>query len=101
MKTINVNTAKKKLREILRQAQVEHVAIVNEGRPIAIVLGVDGQDLESVIGMGEDLAQLRVRYAKESAAKYPESAVTQDEMERTHPRQRAPGIGSKRRRKPA
>jgi hypothetical protein len=33
MKTTNVKTAKNKLREILRDAQVEHVAIMNHGRP--------------------------------------------------------------------
>lgn len=101
MKTTNVKTAKNKLSEILREAQVEHVVIMNHGRPIAIVLGVAGQDHESVFGMGEDLTQLRVRYAKESAAKHPERAVTQDEMERRYLRRPARAVGAKRRRKAA
>jgi prevent-host-death family protein len=101
MKTPNVKTAKNKLSAILRQAQVEHVVIMNHGRPIAIVLGVAGQDHESVCRMGEDLTQLRVRYAKKSAAKHPERSVTQDEMERRYLRRTARAVGAKRRRKAA
>ncbi len=93
--------AKNKLSELLRDAQVEHAAIMNHGRPIAIVLGVAGQDLESVFGMGEDLTQLRVRYAKKSAAKHPERAVTQEEMERRYLRRPARPVRAKRRKKDA
>jgi prevent-host-death family protein len=58
--TTNVKTAKNKLSELLSEAQVEHITIMNHGRPIAILLGVAGQDLETCFGMGEDLTQLRV-----------------------------------------
>lgn len=101
MKTTNVKTAKNKLSELLRATQVEHIVIMNHGHPMAIVLGVAGQDLETVFGMGEDLTQLRVRHAKESAAKHPERAITQDEMERRFLRRPARPVTTKRRRKAA
>jgi prevent-host-death family protein len=99
MKTTNVKTAKNKLSEILRDAQLEQVVIMNHGRPVAIVLGVEGQDLAHVFGMGEDLTQLKVRYAKELAAKRPERAITQEEMERRHLRR--PARAAVKRRKKA
>jgi prevent-host-death family protein len=101
MKTTNVNTAKSKLSELLRDAQLEHVAIMSHGRPVAIVLGVAGQDLESVFGMGKDLTWLRVRYTKASAARHPERTVTQDEMELQHLRPPARPVGAKRRKRAA
>ena len=97
MKTTNVKTAQNKLSELLRDAQLEQVVIMNHGRPIAIVLGVAGQDLETTFGMGEDLTQLQVRYAKVSAAKHPERAVTQDEIERRYLRRPARSTSGKRR----
>jgi prevent-host-death family protein len=84
MKTTNVKTAKNKLSEVLRQAQTEHVIIMNHGRPVAIVLGVSGQELSEVFGMAEDLTQLRVRHAKEAAARRPSRSLSQAEMERQY-----------------
>ena len=69
MKTTNVKTAKNKLSEILREAQVEQVVIMNHGRPVAVVIGVDSYDLAHVFEMDEDLTQLKVRTAKELSAK--------------------------------
>jgi len=101
MKTTNVKTAKNKLSEVLRDAQLEQVVIMNHGRPVAIVLGVEGQELAHVFGMGEDLTQLKVRYAKELAAKRPDRAVSQEEMERRHLRRPARAVAVKRRKKAA
>jgi hypothetical protein len=54
-----------------------------------------------MFGMGEDLTRLRVRYAKESAAKHPERAVTQEELERRYARRPARPVGAKRRKRAA
>jgi prevent-host-death family protein len=101
MKTTNVKTAKNKLSELLRDTQLEHVVIMSHGRPIAIVLGVAGHDLETVFGMGEDLTQLQVRHSRLSAAKHPDRAITQDEIERRYLRRPARSAGGKRRKKQA
>lgn len=101
MKTTNVKTAKNRLSEILRDAQLEHVLIVNHGRPVAIVLGVAGQELGDVFAMGEDLTQLRVRHAKEAAARRPERSLSQEEMERRYLRQPARPATPRRRKRAA
>jgi prevent-host-death family protein len=98
MRTTNVKTAKNKLSQVLREAQIEHVIIMNHGRPVAVVVGVLGQELEDVFGMGEDLTQLRVRYAKEAAAKRPDRALSQEEMERKYLRQPARRVATRRKR---
>jgi prevent-host-death family protein len=100
MKTTNVKMAKNKLSEVLREAQVEHVVIMNHGRPVAIVLGVSGHELSDVFNMAEDLTQIRVRHAKEAATRRPERALSQEEMERRYLR-RPPRPATARRRKRA
>lgn len=86
MKTTNVKTAKNGLSQLLRDAQLEHVVILNHGRPAAVVIGIAGHEIGDVLGMSEDLTQLMVRHAKTAAAKRPERAVTQEEMERRYAR---------------
>jgi prevent-host-death family protein len=100
MKTTNVKTAKNKLSELLREAQLERLVIMNHGRPVAVVLGVAGLDLQHVFDMDEDLTQLKVRIAKEMAAKRPERSVSQDDMERRYSRRPARPV-SRRRKKAA
>ena len=101
MKTTNVKTAKNKLSEVLRDAQLEQVVIMNHGRPVAIVLGVAGQELGDVFGMTEDLTQLAVRHAKGAAAKRPERALSQEEMERRYLRKPARPSALRRRKRAA
>jgi len=57
MKTTNVKTAKNKLSEILRDAQLEQVVIMNHGRPVAIVLGVEGHPKPKVDQMVSERSQ--------------------------------------------
>jgi prevent-host-death family protein len=101
MKTANVKTTKNKLSEILREAQLEQVVILSHGRPIAIVLGVGGRDLEHVFDMDEDLTQLKVRSAKELAAKRSERSLSQEEMERRYLRKAARPSTPRRRKRAA
>src|SRR5678815_3897600 len=99
MKTTNVKTAKNKLSEILREAQLEHVVIMNHGRPVAIVMGVGGYELGHLFEIDEDLTQLKVRVAKENAAKRRSLALSQEEMERRYLRQPArPSVTRRRKR---
>jgi prevent-host-death family protein len=101
MKTTNVKTAKNKLSEILREAQLEQVVIMNHGRPVAVVMGVDSYDLQHVFQLDEDLTQLKVRIAKEVSAKRSEHAVSQEEMERRYSRRPARSASPRRRKKAA
>ena len=49
MKTINVRDLQKKLRECVDTSQKERVVITRHGRPAAVMIGVEGQDLEDVV----------------------------------------------------
>lgn len=49
MKTINVRNLQKKIRESVDQAQKDRVVVTRNGRPAAIIIGVEGQDWESVV----------------------------------------------------
>jgi prevent-host-death family protein len=49
MKTIGVSEARERLAEILDDAQGETVCIVRHGKPLAVVVGVEGQELMQVL----------------------------------------------------
>jgi len=49
MKTINVRDLQKKVKECIDTAQGERVVITRRGRPAAIMIGVEGEDWETVV----------------------------------------------------
>lgn len=49
MKTISVRDLQKKIRESVDQAQKDRVVVTRNGKPAALLIGVEGQDWESVV----------------------------------------------------
>ncbi len=49
MKTVSVRDLQKRLRECIDAAQEERVVVTRYGKPAVILLGVDGQDWESLM----------------------------------------------------
>src|SRR5262245_24493312 len=49
MKTAALKEVKAKLSEYCERAQRERVLITRHGRPLAVMIGVDGQDIEDVL----------------------------------------------------
>ena len=51
MKVIAVREAKQKLSGCIDRAQKERILITKRGKPAALVIGVEGQDMEDVLLM--------------------------------------------------
>ncbi len=49
MKTISVRDLQKKIRESVGEAQKDRVVVTRNGKPAAILIGVEGQDWEIVV----------------------------------------------------
>ena len=49
MKTIAVRELQKKIKETINASQKDRVIITRNGKPAAILIGVDGQEWESVV----------------------------------------------------
>lgn len=49
MKTISVRDLQKKIRESVQAAQKDRVVVTRHGKPAALLIGVEGQDWESVV----------------------------------------------------
>ncbi len=49
MKTISVRDLQKKIRESVGEAQKDRVVATRNGKPAAILIGVEGQDWEIVV----------------------------------------------------
>lgn len=49
MKTIAVRELQKKIKETVADAQKDRVVITRQGKPAAVMVGVEGQDWESVV----------------------------------------------------
>jgi PHD/YefM family antitoxin component YafN of YafNO toxin-antitoxin module len=49
MKTISVRDLQKKIRESVGEAQKDRVVAARNGKPAAILIGVEGQDWEIVV----------------------------------------------------
>lgn len=49
MKTINIREARDSLADLVEQAQNEPICLTRHGKPVAIIAGVEGVDLGSVI----------------------------------------------------
>ena len=80
MKVVAVREAKASLSEYIEESQRDRVLITRHGKPAALVIGVEGEDLEDLLTMGnprfwemiEDrrrkqgsssLAEVRARYS--------------------------------------
>jgi prevent-host-death family protein len=53
MKLIGLKEAKTHLSEFVEQAQRDRILITRRGKPAALVIGVEGQDLEQIL-LGSD-----------------------------------------------
>lgn len=49
MKTVTVRDLQKKIKACLDQAQEDRVVITRHGKPTAVLIGVEGEDWETVI----------------------------------------------------
>ena len=49
MKTISVRDLQKKVRESVTASQKDRVIVTRNGKPAALLVGVEGQDWESVV----------------------------------------------------
>jgi len=49
MKTISVRNLQKKIRESVDEAQKDRVVVTRNGKPAALLIGVEGQDWENVV----------------------------------------------------
>ncbi len=49
MKTISVRDLQKKIRESVDEAQKDRVVVTRNGKPAALLIGVEGQDWETVV----------------------------------------------------
>ncbi len=53
MKIVAVREAKASLSEYIEKSQRDRVLITKHGRPAALVIGVEGEDLEDLLTMGD------------------------------------------------
>ena len=49
MKTISVRDLQKKIRESMEESQKDRLVVTRNGKPAALLIGVEGQDWESVV----------------------------------------------------
>lgn len=49
MKTVTVRDLQKKIRECIDEAQGDRVVITRRGKPAAVLVGVEGEDWETVV----------------------------------------------------
>ena len=49
MKTISVRDLQKKVRESVDAAQSDRIVITRQGKPAAVLVGVEGEDWETVV----------------------------------------------------
>lgn len=49
MKTVSVRDLQKNIRQSVEAAQVEEVVVTRNGKPAALLIGVEGQDWESLV----------------------------------------------------
>ena len=48
MKTVSVRDLQKKIRAVMEAAQKDQVVVTRNGKPIAVVLGIEGEDWETI-----------------------------------------------------
>lgn len=49
MKTVNVRELQKKVKECLAASQKDRVVLTRHGKPAAVLVGVEGEDWETVV----------------------------------------------------
>ena len=52
MKVVAVREAKASLSEYIEKAQEDRVLVTRHGKPAALIIGVEGEDLEDLLTMG-------------------------------------------------
>jgi prevent-host-death family protein len=68
MKLIGLKEAKTNLSSFVDQSQRERILITRRGRPAAVVIGVEGQDLEQVLLGGDAEFWKMIQERRQSAA---------------------------------
>ncbi len=70
MKFFAIGVAKAKLSEVIGISQRDHVIVTNHGRPVAIIIGIDGIGLDTLEAAdGETLQRLIKEHWDKRAAK--------------------------------
>ena len=78
MKFLSMRDAKNSLGECLDVSQRDRVVITRHGRPSALLIGIEGEDLETVdLGSDPHIHRIVSRNRSEGV-----SGMTQDEVER-------------------
>jgi prevent-host-death family protein len=78
MKLIDLKEAKTSLSSFVDQSQRERILITRRGKPAAVVIGVEGQDLEQVL-LGDDAEFWKmIQQRRQSAAE-----LTSDDIRRS------------------
>ena len=86
MKTISVRDLQKKLKASVDEAQKDRVVITRHGKPAALLIGVEGQDWETVV------TQTSASFWKLIEKRREEKTVSMDEIRRrVDPRRRSDG----------
>ena len=78
MKLIGLKEAKTNLSSFVDQSQRERILITRRGKPAAVVIGVEGQDLEQVLLGGDAEFWKMIQRRRQSAA-----TLTSDEIRRS------------------
>jgi len=78
MKLIGLKEAKTNLSSFVDQSQRERILITRRGKPAAVVIGVEGQDLEQVLLGGDAEFWQMIQQRRQSAA-----TLTSDDIRRS------------------
>jgi prevent-host-death family protein len=78
MKLIGLKEAKTNLSAFVDQSQRERILITRRGKPAAVVIGVEGQDLEQVLLGGDAEFWKMIQQRRQSAAE-----LTSDDIRRS------------------
>ena len=49
MKTVNIRTLQREVRKSVKASQKDSVVVTRNGKPAAVIIGLEGQDWESVV----------------------------------------------------
>jgi prevent-host-death family protein len=78
MKLIGLKEAKARLSEFVEHAQRDRILITRRGKPAALVIGVEGEDLEQVL-LGNDAGFWKMIQKRRQR----EAALTSDDVRRS------------------
>jgi prevent-host-death family protein len=67
VKTVPARRGKLQFGELLRDAQVDRVLVLRHGKPVAVVIGVAGQELDAVL-LEHDPGYRRTRRTRRAQA---------------------------------